>query len=296
MKLNKYIKHGAGEAGFTLIELLVVIAIIAILAAMLLPALSAAKERAQAIACMSNKKQLGLSGLMYASDNREQFPLDSDPHPANSYLYPAGTGQPSWGTGILTWDNSQANTNTFYFTSPLYSDLATYISGQYKIYQCPADQFVSPVQRRLGWSQRARSVAMDAAVGDGYKYGVSTTPPYTGSPWSWNPWYVARKTTDIHFPGPSQIWWWSDEHPDSIDDIVLYTAPYPTTTFTEMPGNQHAGGCGVVFCDGHAEVHKWTGTTLLSHTTIEYTGYENQIPCPINDPDMFWLSQHTPLH
>ena len=56
-------------AGFTLIELLVVIAIIAILAAMLLPALSAAKRKAQQAACINNLKQLSLASLMYVDDN-----------------------------------------------------------------------------------------------------------------------------------------------------------------------------------------------------------------------------------
>jgi prepilin-type N-terminal cleavage/methylation domain-containing protein len=65
--------------GFTLIELLVVLAVIAILAAMLIPALGRGKARAQAAACASNLRQLGLAFHLYFSDSADVFPTSS-PH------------------------------------------------------------------------------------------------------------------------------------------------------------------------------------------------------------------------
>ncbi len=162
-----------------------------------------------------------------------------------------------------------------------------------KVFACPAASFVSPAQRALGWDHRSRSVAMNGAVGNGDKY------DQPGGPFGWNPWYVAKKMGDLHIPGPSDCWWIMDEHPDSIDDGIFYTSSYPTSPFIELPGNQHGGACGLVFLDGHSEIHKWVDSVLTSRTAVKFigpndSGITQQVPCSLTDKDMLWLAMRTP--
>jgi prepilin-type N-terminal cleavage/methylation domain-containing protein/prepilin-type processing-associated H-X9-DG protein len=229
----------ASAIGFTLIELLVVIAIIAILAAILLPALSSARERAHSLNCLNNTQQLTLAWELYADDNNGWLPYNLGMTEGGARI------NINWVDNVMTWDTSPDNTNLTTITD---ASLGPYIEGETGIYHCPSDHALSSIQYRAGWMARIRSYSMNAMIGNA---GDFTTKGFNIN----NPGYTQFfKITQI--PHPTDIFVFLDEHPDSIGDGYFINRAYQWQ-WIRLPASYHNGNATFSFADGHSESHRW---------------------------------------
>ncbi|HVU27719.1 MAG TPA: DUF1559 domain-containing protein [Verrucomicrobiae bacterium] len=236
----------AGEMGreaFTLIELLTVISIIGILSALVLPALTSAREKARGVLCMNNTKQLTLAWQLYADDHEQYLPYNLGSN--NGKGISTVQTNLNWVDGVMTWGLEPDNTNV---EKLAHSGLGVYVSRAFNAYRCPSDHALSSIQRQAGWTARVRSYSMNAMVGDA---GLASTGGYNVN----NPYYRQFfKMTTI--PKPVEIFVFLDEHPDSIDDgYFVNRAYYPE--WIDLPASYHNRGTAFSFADGHSELHRW---------------------------------------
>ena len=249
-------------AAFTLIELLVVIAIIAILAAMLLPALSKAKQKAQSMACLSNLRQWGIALQVYGSDASDYIPRDGTDGGGTYASYTGATTGPGSPNDPVAWFNALPPLVAGQPLSYYYGQRGTIAENKFpypgnslgKIWLCPSIQ-TAPADANLFLDQGQFgffSYVMDldlklkSAIANGVT-GNSFTYPSMPKLSSINNTSAQVLLTEFCFSPTLENW---------TDDSQPQEGCFPACRWTYFV-KRHNNGGNLVFLDGHAAYFKY---------------------------------------